>query len=50
MEKLKIGEKFKFVKPSLRTKTCEGCYYNLGDGCTKGRSVLCVRSWSGSNF
>lgn len=49
MEELKVGEKLEFVKPSLRTKMCEGCYYNSGDGCPRGRSILCVRSWSGSH-
>lgn len=49
MEKLKV-EKTEFTKLSLRTEMCKGCYYNLGNGCTKGCGVLCVRSWSGSNF
>lgn len=52
MKDLKVGEKLEFVKPSLRTKMCEGCYYNSGDGCPRGLGVLCIRSWSGihSNY
>lgn len=41
--------KVEFAKPSLRTKMCEGCYYNLGDSCPRGRGVSCVRSWSRSH-